>query len=364
MDPPNNPSHRYRAKPGVPTDLSRYHVVTLYDCEDSLYDEQSENKMLIVLLITLKHGSKSARKTTKTFAGSQYSRHNPASRLRLGPMSATFDRLLTFADLTSKGKVCSMLTQTPSESDHLFRYTKDDIAIGTCFAILEPDRIQRMLGQDDNSIVDTQSPLVPLTSHQLAPVHMTLKPNPGKTNWFHIPGCTDVIFNKAEIVDACCSGILCDRQKKLKLSAACGCFFKHRFSSIVLRANITIPFSDDDGDDDATAIVKKYTVLHFMSWRTTQLFLKNIGMTTRQDTLASNTQAIRQTVKDIVEHVNSHGGWDITGWVRCGTQADALGAGSHEDTDISALGHLPHISRLWPSTLQLEDISGMRYCCT
>ena len=100
----------------------------------------------------------------------------------------------------------------------------------------------------------------------------------------------------------------------------------------------------------------------FLSWRFTRLCLKNIGMTTSLDDLKEKTPNIRDSLRRIVEYVNENGGFDIVGWVRCGTQTDASATG--EETDISARGQSPHITCLWPSTASIGDVDDMRFDCT
>ena len=69
---------------------------------------------------------------------------------------------------------------------------------------------------------------------------------------------------------------------------------------------------------------------------------------------------MRDAIHAIVHYVNNHGGWDVYGWMRHGSQVDAWEKGSKIcGEEITAENVSPHIIRLMPSIVSLDALTPM-----
>jgi hypothetical protein len=82
-----------------------------------------------------------------------------------------------------------------------------------------------------------------------------------------------VEFSKVEAVEASCNGTLCDRQNPILHTSSCGCLYYNRMCSIVLEMAVTFKTIDSNGYKN------QYSVPHFQSWRTSQVFIHPMAMT-------------------------------------------------------------------------------------
>ena len=143
--------------------VTHFGVASLFDCEAADYNKNSDDKMLVGVLLNIKHHSSSATWTMHTYgtccgrdAGNLQSRFCGAQGI------SNCDRILTFGDVQSPGKCFVLIFQSTGEADEKLIYVKNEGAVGDYFAIVEPDAVVRTLAQDDLAIVETQQPLVPL----------------------------------------------------------------------------------------------------------------------------------------------------------------------------------------------------------
>ena len=82
---------------GAPPIDNRWTAVSVHSCENENYDVNSEDKILVGLLVSMKHSSTSSSNNLKLrFSGAAQnsnSRGSTFTKLRAGNMNATYDRL-------------------------------------------------------------------------------------------------------------------------------------------------------------------------------------------------------------------------------------------------------------------------------
>ena len=116
---------------GAPPIDNRWTSVSVHRCENENDDVNSEDKILVGLLVSMKHSSTSSSNNVKLrFGGAAQnsnSRGSTFTKLKAGNMSATYDRLFFFADLSTPGKCFVILTETPSRSDILMLHAQHTV---------------------------------------------------------------------------------------------------------------------------------------------------------------------------------------------------------------------------------------------
>ena len=170
---------------GAPPIDNRWSLVSVHQCEEEDYDVNSEDKILVGLLVSIKHCATSTSNNLKLrFGGTALSNNSRVStfaKLRGGNMNTTYDRLLFFADLCIPGKCFAILAETVNKSDLLMAHAQHSVGVGDVFAIIEPDQVVRAL-QGDLPLINTSKPVNPLLNPGFALVVPLLVRFCGLTN--------------------------------------------------------------------------------------------------------------------------------------------------------------------------------------
>lgn len=337
---------------GAPPLDDQWRAISVHECEREDYDEQAEDKILICVLITMKHSSTSSSKNIKLrYGGAAQNSNSKGSKFfsqRTGNLNSTYDRLLFFADLCTPGKCFAVLTETPSKSDMLMTYCKQTVAVGDIFAIIEPDQVVRAL-KGNVPLVNTTKAMYPLVDSNFASICPILEPEVGQQRYFYLKHVI-VELTKIQALAASCNGTLCDRQSPFTETGNCGCLYFNRSTSIVLDMTVTFRTMDINGYESS------HSVQHFRSWRTTKVFIYPMAMTADTKTYFDHTREIREVGNTIKNIVNANGGWNIVGWCRKGEVVDASADQNDAGTEISSGHHPIHISYLYPADPSCLDL--------
>jgi hypothetical protein len=329
---------------GAPRIDVQWSLVSVHECETEEYDISSEDKVLVGMLVSMKHSSTSSSNNIKLRYGgmtqNSTSRTSSFMKLRGGNMNVTYDRLFFFADMNTPGKCFVILTETVHKSDFLMSFAQQNIAIGDIFAIIEPDQVVRAL-QGDLPLINTSKPLYPLLNcpRELVPL---VVPETGKQRYFCLEGVL-VQLSKVEAVKASCTGTLCDRQNTILQTGSCGCLYFNRTCSVVLDMTVTFKAVDANGYEN------QYSVPHFRSWRTSKIFIHPTVMTADNEVFFAHTREIRQVATNTKNVINNSGGWTIVGWYRKGEIIDASALSNNAGSEIASDNHPIHISYLYPT---------------
>ncbi len=330
---------------GAPAIDYHWSLVGVHECEKENYDLDAEDKILVGLLISMKHCSTSPSNNIKVrfggYGSNATSRGSAFNKLRPTNTNAIYDRILIFADVVTPGKCFAILTESAYKSDLLMTYSKHDVSIGDTFAIIEPDGVFRAL-HGDLPLVNSTKPLYPVTNSNFGLSVPLMVPEAGKQRYFYLTNVV-VELTKVEALKASCNGTLCDRQMPFTQTGGCGCLYFNRTGSIVLDMTVTFRTRDNNGYEN------QYIINHFKSWRTSLLFIEPMAMTEDNEVYFGHTREIRQKAKEIKDIVNANNGWNIVGWYRKGEIVDASAESNVAGSEITSDNHPVHISYLYPA---------------
>lgn len=341
---------------GAPAWKNRWKIVTIGECEEENFAAESEDTVLVGCLIAIKHystsnGGNSLRGIRA--APTAGSRGNAFQRLRYNAPTATYDRLLYFADINTPGRCFLMVSETVSQTDHLLKYAREKTSVGDIFVVQEPEEVTKRY--NNMSIVVTDKELIPLQNPVHLPTVELRTPQVGMQRYFALHAQSLKLY-KASMVDASCKGILCDRQNPLVRGQSCGCVHMARMNAIVVKLNVGFEFIDETGNK------KNYQAQNFRSWRTTTLLVKPSAFSV--DTVVfqqgENADALRSVVRNINRFINENGGWTVIGWYRRGEVADASGQETGEQ--VASMNQPIHLAYVYPTDPRTAKLVGrMRY---
>lgn len=196
-------------------------------------------------------------------------------------------------------------------------------------------------------------PSVPLT-----------RPEAGFTKFFALHGYKNLIIGNTSLKESICGGEFCDRQTptgfSVSESTACGCFYNTYADRIVTQHTLRIKCSKEFSPSEYII------VREFRSHRFDKILFENLPTSLFSD-LDNNTKfydkILREQTNKLVQHVNSHGGWSIIGWVRTGKVQDASEEGNKDAEDIAALDVKPHVVFVSPTNPEDHDKNeNQQYC--
>ena len=233
-----------------------------------------------------------------------------------------------------------------------------------------PNPVVQYLGKDSTSVplMGTATRVYPVNSisnelWRLVPKAALGRPEAGETRYFAYHHCKTLTIRGTTIQKSICGGRFCDRQNSLDHTIAgtlsCGCFqakSRHRF---VMQHDIQIPCKNEIDD-------RLYVVIpNFRSYRFDTLIFRE-GCLQYFTSLDGGERAcnkvLRQHVEDLVQHINTHHGWTIIGWVRTGRVHDTSEEGNRDAEDIAAEALNPHVTYLYPSCPDDMDESKHEIC--
>lgn len=232
---------------------SNVSVVPVTYCTNKNYVANQDNHAAIGLLLHVRHwalaGSQQPTDGNGRVPVATYGGSNKSGSMAKKQKNLTYDRIFTFADLRSnKGACFVVLTQSISESDHVLKFCRDDIAVGKVFVILEPDPVRRYLSSS-LPLISSADPLIPLrmVSDHLHMVQPRIA-KPGETLYFIQMNVPVKMSSVAIDERTClCKGQLCDRQQKIEShkKGACGCLIVGRKPGFVINQTLFLQFPAD-----------------------------------------------------------------------------------------------------------------------
>jgi hypothetical protein len=233
---PNGLLHNMRIKDvvsfnGAPSIDPLWSMVSVHECENEDYDIKSVDKILVAMLINMKHYTSGPSNNIRLRYGgnSQNSASKTAQYLKLctPKLDITYDRIFFFADLMTTGKCFAIIAETVQMSEFLMTYAQHGISIGNMFAISEPDQVTRAL-KGGLPLIETSKPLYPLTTCGPIEAVPLVIPETGRQNYFYLKN-VEVQLNRVEAARVSCNGTLCDHQNPMMRGGSCGCLYFNRY---------------------------------------------------------------------------------------------------------------------------------------
>ena len=152
-----------------------------------------------------------------------------------------------------------------------------------------------------------------------------------------------------------CSGRFCDRQRAVEVghrNRACGCYsMKTRIGNIVLVHQVTVSKGD-------TVIL---TMDDFSSLQFSSLYMKDDFTSTIRFNLLDYTPAyfsLQEAADNVVEYINTNGGFTAIGWYKCGEINDVTNDDSQNEVESNEIGY--HIVYMFPTNRVIVNRVGLK----
>jgi hypothetical protein len=323
-------------------DVENFNLTSIDELCNMTEDENSENKYMVVVLASVKHGGTDDSLTMRAYAGNQ----NRNTMFKNRKIQATYKRMYVLFDLNSTGKCGVMFESNSKDEQTIWRLTTDrhTMAVGDIMYIAEPHRITQIAAGNLFHIT-TDLPLVPVIRPDLRTM-FTMPPTDSMTH-FIMRGQT-LNINQVTMVDSVCNGFFCDRQTPA--ATKCGCYTTTgRGSNQAFVFKVTVPLQFQTGKQAITMTSNRFTNLVFTN-PPSAAFSKTALVRPHQ------IEIVRTHFRAINEHINANGGWDVAGWMRIGTLSEK----DNPDDKVLAETFGAHIVYLFPSDLGLVDTIEFR----
>ena len=313
-------------------------LITSSHVESEQHLENPDNTYVLGIMLQIKMGEKPMNVFNKGSGGNGHTSEK------------AYDRLVTFADVSTSGVCFGYVFPTKARSTLFFQYgAKQGYGVGTPFLIKEIYHTVTKLGSQPHSM-----PLMENGSGRAIPLKGTMirhvpsselkaSDNMNATTYFCYHRVKNLKLTGLEMVRPGCNGVLCDRQVEPTASQywKCGCFDANgKTVAWVMRMNVRVPSQP-----------KPTTVMHFRSLRTTELFVQQSTLKYWQHSSLKMQDRWRQSVQEVVEYVNNHGGWTMIGWVRTGAKYDDSDPKAKEP--VASTDPKPHMTYLMHSNMDI-----------
>ena len=213
--------------------------------------------------------------------------------------------------------------------------------LGDVYAVKEPYLKDVITLGSNTPILKFPGSLVKLVKNPFQVVEPTT-PEIDQSRFFHLEH-QSIMLSTATVVRTQCTGITCDRQRKDL--ATCGCLYT---PGAVAGFNHVL---------EVDIFIRGYPSLTVSPWTsyyfTTLLFDLPLPSDADYKNYEQGRSAYRACFKELVYHVNQHGGWTILGWQRRGTIIDKMipTGGQNSVPDLVAECATVHLTRVSPTTL-------------
>lgn len=168
-----------------------------------------------------------------------------------------------------------------------------------------------------------------------------------------------VYLQNFNVVDTPCTGSFCDSLELVNLentATCCSCYQRdERTSTFVFALSLVVVHPVRN---------LKFLCPCFTSKSTTRFFIMDgvipTGVTTAMIRNHDLVEPIIESVQDVINRVNSQGGWNVRGWLRRGHVKDQgveQGLGRAETKTTVSSKAIYHISHLEPSNLHIDNLA-------
>ena len=262
--------------------------------------------------------------------------------------TSTYNRYFLVADLQNPPHCGAILSRSADESSRLLSFVNGGTFVGVPFCASEPLPSYQTLGDYLPILHLERSPFLPLKSTydnlQSTESMMSLPTNVGEMNYFVLINKSIELHSINVSPEQCCVGVQCDRQKG---KSGCTCLHSTNHNSSVYEFDVEFPVPE--------AIIRSKrnpnttTAFSFRSLRSTEIFFQNFESYCTHHTITDqmkNKITLRAKFNDMVEYINTNGGWTIVGWFMMGSVVDAATYATEkvQNNDITI-----HLSYLYPT---------------
>jgi len=273
--------------------------------------------------------------------------------VKLALSASNYNRMAVFGDLSDPPNCFVIFTASGDESEKLFPTVLNSVVVGTCFYLYEPVRTSKDHRERMNTI-DVQKRYIPLKQSLpdvplplIVPFCPITIPSEADTYFFALHSCEITVARAVVVLDASCTGLVCDRANpRDNIQMHCGCFRQHNSNkSAVLEVSIDIHNVPSEIKESGVL-----TIHHFRSLRTTTLFFQHFDDFSRAGPNSIQAREYRTSIDTMVDYVNHHDGWTIIGWCRKGRVDDVSTPGEIIESASPAF----HLALLVPTSTPIR----------
>jgi hypothetical protein len=326
-----------------------YECLEVNEIMGEQFKKQNYRISAILLHVKVNH----AKKAVNTY----FSKKDKGSTLNA---EMQYDRIFMFGCLGQK--TCFVvISRTPKQSFNLledFINSNKVPCIGQTVVLVEPVFSERTLGKDNNLPIFELKKAFSLYQFSKVPDQPYEIPKEPITRYFILHEMS-IEVTLATMQKSFCAGYLCDKQMLRGQDRTCCCLYNTGVSPLVLEVVVKVYDGEEGGEKEL--IVSTHD---FRSWVFSNLVIDGMNNVTAalDDFSRENEGIMRAKIEQIVQYVNNHNGWTVIGWVRRGTQVDASVTGTRASEDeITAETVSPHIIRLVPTNVKMEELVEKRY---
>ena len=316
-----------------------------------------DNKVVIGRLLSI---TKPTDKTTalgRTVSAKWNLASNPQKKARIGVQHKTSSLILVFGDVYNRPNCFAIFAETKREFQVLFGSCPTScemIRVGDMVVIKNPTPCSDMLGE---SIVILRKPeILAGVIRQGWPKQPVITSTEGNWQIFFDDDNIEISVHNTRLLLSgqsvnTCGGYTCDRQ------ASCqGCFGRAPTRKpIVLICSV---FLKNVSGYKAHPLFTNMTSLRF-----TTMFFRNIETFSSLDSevIESATVArnFKQTIENIVEYVNQHGAFRVSGWHRQGVRTEATNG--DEFLSSNTAGHITLLEPTDPTIMNTDAFINLQF---
>ena len=223
-----------------------------------------------------------------------------------------YDRLVIMGDVNNK-ECFAIISESAQKSARLFQ--DRSLTVGSIVDVFEPVYNNACIGNDrNNPILESATSLnVVENNADLLPIPINLNPNSMAMFHFCLPN-RELLFLHATAVAPTCAGYMCDRRKE-KNESNCACLQKPAVSAWCVSARVITANIDNEEDDALSGETLQGLSL-------TKLFCSEAIVRSAYSSIDKNL--LRTAVTDVQNHVNANGGWQVSGYYKCGSTEENI----------------------------------------
>lgn len=299
----------------------------------------SSNKMLCLVLLSVKHANEKSDMDWKSRAGQGGGFNNK----RFKPTPPNYQRMLVFGDPSTPNMCSAIFEEKDGTTEKLLWQeslnVRSTMKVGDWFAVLEPEPITTSCKGKIQKL-DTSWPLIPISPPALVPFFSPPSVVEHQMSFFFHSNALRVF--RTTVIENSCGGTFCDRQKPHK--DRCGCYSQSSSGgNYVLKNMVQVDVPQPQ------PIIAEYN-----SWSFTQFpFIPGaqVAALSPRD-IRMNIARIRRGFSDLVQYINDRSGWGIIGWYRLAQTKDGLDDDGTKNMSESVLYHIVSIYPSDPTELQ------------
>jgi hypothetical protein len=310
----------------------------------SLSDDNVVPEFLHGVLLRISNPSPAASEAN------QYTPYKPGATryLKKPKTNATgFKKILLFGDLEDNKALTFAILESNNDTHNVLFQNKSmaDITVGSRFAVKSPLLVGKL--KSGSYVIKTDRPLEVLSAPEI-PERPLRTSTVGDALRYFVLKKVKIAFKRHDVITAIqtlCNGKQCDRLKSSERPGEkCGCWGQSaRPDTMAKNTVLKQDFFFKDSDN------VYHEVNNFTSLKYSKLFFDKGQILVERDDLQNDKvfNKLQSVWKQVVNHVNTSGGWTIVGWFKRAAQIEE--DKQEGESSIMVEGVKINVSHMFPS---------------